>query len=196
MHRRSNGLNAFSRILLALELEPWFSEKARANQRAGGQKKGSSNLTEVDRVDVRSEIAAAAGVSVGNVSKVKQLRITARPELMQALLNGEISIHRAWVWSKELPDKQQEALRFYQSEKGVKKTIWTLVGKHRSKTLPAVTDLSGLISQLSALDSSKFDPVSVVFIKSPLRAVFVTEELFRAFEAEQELIPTCATNSR
>ena len=27
-HRRSNGLNDFSRILLALELEPWFKEKA------------------------------------------------------------------------------------------------------------------------------------------------------------------------
>src|SRR5437762_7550704 len=39
-HRRSNGLNAFSRILLALELEPSFREKARSNQQAGGQNKG------------------------------------------------------------------------------------------------------------------------------------------------------------
>ena len=67
-HRRSNGLNDFSRILLALELEPWFKEKARSNQRAGGRNKGSSKLTEAERLDVRSEIAAAAGVSVGNVS--------------------------------------------------------------------------------------------------------------------------------
>jgi len=59
MHRRSNGLNAFSRILLALELELDFKKKARSNQRSGGQAKGSSNLTEADRVDVRSEIAAA-----------------------------------------------------------------------------------------------------------------------------------------
>ena len=94
-HRRSNGLNDFSRILLALELEPWFKEKARSNQRAGGQNKGSSKLTEAGRLDVRSEIAAAAGVSVGNVTKVKQLTITAHSELLQALRSREISIHRA-----------------------------------------------------------------------------------------------------
>jgi hypothetical protein len=195
-HRRSTAWNAFTRILLALDLEPGLVVKARSNQCAGGQNKGSSNLTEVDRVDVRSEIAAAAGVSVGNVIKVKQLRMTARPELMQALLSGEISIHRAWVWSKELPDKQLEALRFYQSEKGIKKTIRTLVGKHRSKTSPAVTDLSNLIRQLSALDSSQFDPVQVVLIKAPVRAVFLTEELSRDLRSQEELTLTCATNSR
>src|SRR5205823_5438100 len=56
-HRRSNGLNDFSRILLALELEPSFRERARLNQRVGGQNKGSSKLTEAERLDVRSEIA-------------------------------------------------------------------------------------------------------------------------------------------
>jgi len=69
--RRSNGLNAFSRILLALDLEPGLKEKARSNQRAGGQNKGSSKLTEDKRLDVRSEVARAAGVSVGNVTKVR-----------------------------------------------------------------------------------------------------------------------------
>ena len=76
-HRRSSGLNDFTRILLALELEPWFKEKARSNQQAGGRQKGSSKLTEAGRLDVRSEIAAAAGVSVGNVTKVKQVTTTA-----------------------------------------------------------------------------------------------------------------------
>jgi hypothetical protein len=103
-HRRSNGLNDFSRILLALELEPWFKEKARSNQRAGGQNKGSSKLTEAGRLDVRSEIAAAAGVSVGNVTKVKQLKVAATAEVLQALRSREISIHRAWGWSKASPE--------------------------------------------------------------------------------------------
>jgi hypothetical protein len=61
-HLRSNGLSAYSRILLALDLEPWFREKARSNQRAGGQNKGLSKLTEAERLDVRIEIAAIAGV--------------------------------------------------------------------------------------------------------------------------------------
>jgi hypothetical protein len=182
-HRRSNGMNDFCRILLALDLEPWLKEKARSNQRGGGQNKGSSKLTEAERLDVRTEIAAAAGVSVGNVGKVKQLTTTAQPELLHALLSGEVSIHRAWGWSKELPDKQREVLSFYQSERGIKKTIRTLVRQHRAKTSPTVTDLNYLIKQLSALDSRKFHPVSVVLIKAPMRAVFMTEELFRAFGA-------------
>src|SRR5271163_1039072 len=82
-HQRSDGLNAFCRILLALELEPWFKARARCNQQLGGQKKGSSNLSEADRLDVRSEIAAAAGVSTGNVSKVKQLASFAHPQVLR-----------------------------------------------------------------------------------------------------------------
>ena len=151
-HRRSNGLSDFNRILLALELEPWFKEKARSNQQAGGRNKGSSKLTEAGRLDVRSEIAAAAGVSVGNVTKVKQLTITAHSEVLQALRSREISIHRAWGWSKMPPDKQREELRFHQSERGVKKTIRTLVSRHRRKSLPAVPDLGNLAGQLSALE--------------------------------------------
>jgi hypothetical protein len=81
--------------MLALDLESLFQEKARSNQRLGGQYKGSSNLTETDKLDVRSQIAAAAGVSVGNVSKVKQLEAAAHSELLQALHSGEVSIHRA-----------------------------------------------------------------------------------------------------
>ena len=65
-HRPSRGLNAYSRILLALDLQPSLQEKARANQRAGGRNKGSSKLTEGNRLDGRSEIAAVADVSTGN----------------------------------------------------------------------------------------------------------------------------------
>ena len=149
-HRRSNGLNDFSRILLALELEPWFKEQARSNQQAGGRQKGSSKLTEAGRMDVRSKIAAAAGVSVGNVTKVKQLKVAATAEVLQALRSREISIHRAWGWSKASPEKQQEELRFYQGQKGVKKTIRLLVSRHRSKRLPAMPDLGNLARELSA----------------------------------------------
>jgi hypothetical protein len=78
-HRPSWGLNAFSRVLLVLELEPFLQERARANQQIGGQHKGSSNLTEAQKVDSRSELAAAAGVSPGNIRKVKQLIESAHP---------------------------------------------------------------------------------------------------------------------
>lgn len=193
-HRRSSGLSDFLRILLALELEPGFKEKARSHQRAGGQKKGSSNLTEAERVDVRSKVAAAAGVSVGSVSKVKQLRECALPEIRQALRDGEIRIHRAWLWSKAPPEKQREALLLYRSERGIKKTIRTLVSRHRSKSSPTVPDLGNLIRLLAALESSKSSPISVAVIKAPGRAVFLTEELFRALGSQEE--SACATNNR
>jgi hypothetical protein len=73
-HRRSAGLNAYCRILLALDLERSLREQARSNQRTGGLSKGSSNLTEAYRLDVRHEIARVAGVSAGNVTKVKKIR--------------------------------------------------------------------------------------------------------------------------
>ena len=140
-HRRSNGLNDFTRILLALELEPWFKEKARMNQRSGGQNKGSSKLTEPERLDVRREIAVAAGVSVGNVTKVKQLQMAATAELLQALRSKEISIHRAWRWSKLPSERQREELTFCQSQRGVKKAIRLMVSRHRSKSPQVVPHL-------------------------------------------------------
>ena len=48
-------------------LEPALTEKARANKRIGGQRKGWSDLTKVEQLHVRSGIAKAAAVSVGNV---------------------------------------------------------------------------------------------------------------------------------
>lgn len=178
-HRRSDGLNAFSRILLALELEPWFKEKARLNQRAGGQNKGSSKLTEAGRLDVRSKIAAAAGVSVGNVTKVKQLTMTAHSDLLQALRSGEIRIHRGWCWSKAPPEKQPEELQSYQSQRGVKKTIRLLLSQHRKISLPVAPDLGYLARQLSALEP-KLGAVTVGVIKARGRTVFLTEELMQA----------------
>jgi hypothetical protein len=193
-HRRSNGLNAFSRILLASELEAGFKEKARSNQRAGGQNKGSSNLAEAERLDVRSEIAQAAGVSVGNLSKVKQLMTSAHSELVEALRNGEIRIHRAWEWSKQSPENQIEALRFYRTKKGFHKTIKTLISRHRPR-LPTVSDLASLVRLLSSLTSGELDSVNVFVVKTSGKAVYVTEELVHEIGSQEELAFTCATKS-
>jgi hypothetical protein len=195
-HRRSNGLNDFIRILLALELEPGLKQKARANQRAGGQNKGSSNLTEPDTLEVRREIAAAAGVSTGNVSKVKQLMAAAHPEIVQALRREEISIHKAWLWSKEARETQLEELRFYRSKKGVNKTIKTLVSRHRPASSPTTLSVDDLTRLASAIASAKLGSVSLVVTNTPGRAVFVTEDLFRTLGTQKELALKCASNSR
>jgi hypothetical protein len=72
-NRSSKGTGDFVRILMAMELEPWFRERAKSNQIVGGREKGSTHLAEADRLDVRMEVARAAGVSAGKVSKVKQI---------------------------------------------------------------------------------------------------------------------------
>jgi hypothetical protein len=185
--RRSNGLNAFSRILLARELEPWFKKKALANQQAGGGNKGSSKLTEAERVDVRSEVASAAGVSVGNVSKVKQLMLNAHAEVLQALRSGEISIHRASLWMKEPPQKQYEMLRSHQSERGIRNTIRTLISRHKLKGSSVVVGVEGLLKRLSALTPDELSTINLFIAKEPGNAIFLTEELAQALESQEGL---------
>lgn len=96
--------------MLALDLEPELTEKARANKQIGDQQKGWSNLTKAEHVHVRSEIAKAAGVSAGNVTKVKQLIASCADELKEALSSGEVSIHWAWKLRDKGLEDQHDAL--------------------------------------------------------------------------------------
>ena len=80
---------------MALALEPHWRAQARERQRQGGSGPLSPTLTKADAIDVRAEIARAAGVGAGNVTKVKQLLETATPAVRNALRRGEISIHLA-----------------------------------------------------------------------------------------------------
>ena len=189
-HRHSKGLNDFIRVLLALELEHLLKEKAQSNQRVGGQNKGSSKLTKAEKLDVRSEIAAAASVSVGNVTKVKQVITTACAELQDALRNGEVSIHRAWLWREMSLQAQRHALMQYRGERGVRKTIRGLVSKHASK-IPTgsafAPELGSLARRFSQLPAPQLSSVAVAVVKVPGKAVFVTEELLQILEAQGEL---------
>jgi len=190
-HLGSNRLNDFCRILLARELGPWFRKKALANQQAGGENKGSSKLTEAERVDVTAKIAEVADVSVGTISMVKQLLRTAIPELVQALRRGEISIHKVWLLSKEPPANQREGLALAQCQKNIKKDMWTLASRHGSKSRPIVPDPGNLIKQLSALESSKPGSFRVFVSNAQGRNICLTKELLLELGAQGELIPTC-----
>ena len=138
-NRGSKGINDFVRILLALELEPWFKERAKLNQRIGGRQKGSSQLTEAHRVDVRQKIALAAGVSVANVSKVKHILEDAVPEVQEALRLGEISICRGADWARISPTSQHRRLADGRQRRGIHRTINILLKKHNSSH-PRVCD--------------------------------------------------------
>ena len=137
--RRSQGIGDFAPILMALELEPWFRERAKSNQRTGGRDKGSTQLTEANCLDVRVEVARAAGVSAGNVSKVKQILNSAIPQIGEALLAGEIQIKRATLWSKNAPSTQERRLSDYRNEHGIRRTITVLLPNHQDR-YPALCD--------------------------------------------------------
>ncbi len=170
-NRGSKGIGDFARILMALELEPWFRERAKTNQRIGGRDKASTQLTEADRLDVRSEVARAAGVSAGNVSKVKQILQSAIPQLREALLCGEIQINRAAVWARSAQSTQERRLSDYQNEHGIRTTIAVLLRKHQDR-YPAICD--GLREVQRGVRALHSDPnLSSVF--ASLRAV--TEEI-------------------
>ena len=147
-------------------------------------------MTDAEKLDVRSEIASIAGVSVGNVTKVKQLVRTAHPDVLQALRDGGISIHRAWLWSKETPNEQREALWLYQGERGVKKAIRSLVHGHQPKSQPVVLDLDQLFDRLSSLESNKVRRVQVAVIDAPGETVFITDQLFQTLGAQGEIALT------
>jgi len=185
-HRRRVGLNPFLRILMALDLEPWLQEKARANQQAGGKRKGWSTLTKAQRVIVRSQIADAAGTSAGSVTKVKQIISCVRPEIQEALRRGEISIHRAWLWRTLTPRDQLAALTLYRSKKGVGKAIREALSQHQPRTAAdslAPVDLAKLLSKLNV---NGREPVSLTPIKMPGRTVFLTEELMEVLKLQQK----------
>jgi hypothetical protein len=186
-HQSSPTINDFSRILLALELEPWFKERARTNRQLGGRKKGSSNLTEADKMDVRREIADAAGVSVGNVSKVKRLLKEGAPELLQAIREGEVSIHRATVFLAS--GEQLAQLRLYQNMRGVSRKIDLLLQAHRVPK-PAgdrPLDVQRIVTALAAMNDERTNSIVVAQIQLPGEVLLLSAGLLQRLESQGKL---------
>ncbi len=175
-HRPSRGLNAFSRIVLALDLEPSLREQARANQQAGGRTKSSSDLTKAQKLNVRLAIAATAGVSTGNVAKVKRLVETACPEVKQAVRAGEISIHKAWGWGLLSARQQLTALEEDRKRRGTNHRSRQLIRRHVSKLVPKrliPSTLGNLLEPLVATRWSVLHSIAVAEIDTPGNIVFL-----------------------
>jgi hypothetical protein len=182
-HQRSDGLNAFCRILLALELELWFKARARCHQQLGGQKKGSSNLTEADRLDVRSEIAATACASTGNVSKVKHLISTAHPHVLEALRAGEVSIHKASILIRKA-DKQLDGLRMHQNRRGIATAVNSLLRAHRAQHSNEQLDALHIGMALARLGSKQNNAILVAEVKVPGVVLLLSTELREALTSQ------------
>lgn len=187
-HSASRGLPDFVRIELALDLEPYFQEKALVNQQAGGKTKGLSKLTIAHRVDTRREVARLAAVSAGNVRKTKYILAHAHGSLLQAVRTKEVSINLAERLSHESPAQQQESLRLLRIERGIQKKARNLVAAHlaqlsgskRSHQVFRLPDLVCLLNQSTASTAEKSAPIGAIEVKVlsvPGQTIFVTQDL-------------------
>jgi hypothetical protein len=145
-HQTRHGWNAFVRICLALALESDLQQKALDNMRDGGKYKGLANLPDVQRIDVRQEVADAAAVGARNVANVKTLLKLAHPRLMEALRDGTLTIYGAMQLCKLPRGEQLEQFIRYSEERATRKVIRQAVSRpKREKTNP---NLSAVLETL------------------------------------------------
>ncbi len=195
-HRPSPGLAPFSRIAMARDLAKSLKEKALQHQQAGGKSKGSSKLTEAEKVEVRKEIAAAAGVSVGTLSHALEVLKTGDEEILRALCNGEIKIDRAWRWSKESRICQRENLKLYRRHRGMERVAEKLVAqqvkklksKRRSASRWKNATLSETVSRLGSLAPQALGAVDVIFIKASVPILALSEDIAQRLGFREEVL--------
>ena len=144
--RPRRGWNNFTRVRVALELEPHFQRKALANQVAGGKLKGSANLPKAERIEVREEIASIAGVSGRTVANVKAILKKAAPALVDVLQEGTLTINRALQWCPLPAWKQVEQFTNYIEQRATNKVICHAV--NQSPMSSARLDISRVLQAL------------------------------------------------
>jgi hypothetical protein len=188
-HRPSEGLGAFNRAVLALDLEPSLQETARANQQWGGQNKGSSSLTEAQTVDVRSKVAADAGVSPGTLDKVRKVVESAAPNIRKAVRAEEISIHMAYQWCRLSAHQQLKELEEYRGRKGSNLTSRRLIQKHAARLAPAQLipwSLGDVLKPFVPNRSPALDSIVVAEIEAPGSIAYLTKDAMRILSSMEE----------
>ena len=173
-HRTSSHLNDFCRIVLALPLEGYFKRRNPRMRGTDGGNGRSSKLTHGARTDVRADIARVAGVSAGNVTKVKQLRASVTHEIQEHLRRGEVSIHKAWQWRTLSAKGQRDALWEHQHRKGIRQTIRRLITQHtrNQRVVPTVDHVRAALGGLATHETA------VVVADIPGNAIVVTRECY------------------
>ena len=86
------NLTAFARTELSLKLKPILAEEAEKRMKAGK----ADPVPNLAQGKVRDEIAKAAQVSHGTVSKVEKILDKAPEEVKEQLRKGEVSINKAY----------------------------------------------------------------------------------------------------
>jgi len=182
-HQPQRGWNAFLRIRLALSRKADFQQRAFDNMRAGGKYKGSTNLPEADRIDVRQEIAKLAGTGTGNVTKVETILDRAHPIIIVALQKDLLRIHRAWQWCK-LPKLQQiEEFARHEEERFRRKLVREISVEHSDVSL----DPAHIIEVLQREEAQGPGFIAIRTSRSRRTVVVLGQDLLVKLDAQKEL---------
>ena len=184
VHNTHRGWNSFVRVRLALTLEPYFQGRALENMRAGGRYKGSANLPEASRIDVRQEIAATAGVGARNVSNVKAILNSAIPRLIEAVQNDALSINAA-VHLSGLPKREQaEQLVRHIEDREISRVIDRSVS--RRQEVKTTAEVITLLDKLSRRESRHPGSVAVQIDRRRHAVIVVAEEVLKELCSQRE----------
>jgi hypothetical protein len=184
-HQTRCGWNAFVRIHLALKLEPYFQQKACGNMSVGGKHKGWANLPEAQHIEVRQEIARAAGVCARNVSNVKTILQTAHPRLQKALRDGTLTINRAIQFCKLPRAEQLEQFIRYSEERATNKVIRQSIA--RPKEEETNLDVVAVLDALQQQEAQQPGSVTVRVGRHKRTVVLVGQDLFVGPRSQKEL---------
>ena len=182
-HRPQHGWNAFIRTCLALRLEPYFQQRALDNMRAGGRYKGLADLPKAQRVDVREEIAALAGVAPRTVTNVKTILKTAHPRLIEALKEGTLTINRALQLCKLPKSEQMEHFICWGEQRAIKKVIRASLTESGTK---ACLDIPTLLTTLQLEEARQPGSVSARVSRLQRTVILVGQDLLDRTEPQKE----------
>lgn len=107
-----------------------------------------SNLTPID---VRRSTADLAGTGTGNVDKVRVILDKAHPNIIRALQEGSLRIHRAWTWCRLSETDQLEAFREFQEGLAMRKTA----RKVNKREIPPSLTTKQILRSLECLEASR-----------------------------------------
>ena len=184
-HQTRCGWNAFVRIRLALNLEPYFQQRALDNMCAGGKYKGWANLPEAQHIEVRQEIARAAGVCARNVSNVKTILQTAHPRLKEALRDGTLTINRAIQFCNLPRAEQLEQFIRYSEERATNKVIRESIARPKDEKISP--DVVTVLDALQQQEARQPGSVAVRVGRHKRTVVLIGQDLFAGPRSQKEL---------
>ena len=184
-HQTRRGWNAFFRIRLALTLEPYFQQRALENMRAGGMYKGLANLPEAQHIDVRQEIASAAGVGARNVSNVKTILNSAHPRLITALLNGTLTINGAMPFCKLPKAEQLEHFIRRIEDREINKVVRRSIARPKQEKTTA--DVATVLDALQQQEARNPGSVLLQIGQFQRTVILIGQDLLRGPYSQKEL---------